>query len=228
MEIRTLGHLSSKVWYRLVKVSFILLLVIALAVYNIAVFSNGVKNIDQNNTVIQCNIFLTTSTTHTFSPASIGISLSNSDFQNGQFNYKAYFEDYNEYSISAILKACAGTDLKDLNTTTSWGDVYDDQEVAALQNKYGLIGATNLTSQQLATLNTDVDAYKQETNYMTGSEKTQYIDFSFHMFDIKPAYSVRSFLEWFLIGNFSILIIFEIARRSFYYIVLGTLKPKRG
>jgi len=33
------------------------------------------------------------------------------------------------------------------------------------------------------------------------------------------------FIIFFLIGNLSILLLFEIIRRAFYYIVLGTIKP---
>jgi len=36
-----------------------------------------------------------------------------------------------------------------------------------------------------------------------------------------------NFVKFFLYGNFIILISFEFIRRSFYYVVLGTIKPKK-
>lgn len=45
--------------------------------------------------------------------------------------------------------------------------------------------------------------------------------------DAPPTYTYRLFFKWFLVGNFIFLLIFETIRRSFYYIILGTIKPKK-
>ncbi len=43
----------------------------------------------------------------------------------------------------------------------------------------------------------------------------------------KPTYSNSYFIKLFIIGNLFILLFFEILRRVFYYIVLGTIKPEK-
>jgi hypothetical protein len=226
MEHKTISNLNSKAWYRLLKVLFGICLLIVLGGYNLIIFSVGVKQVDQNQTTILCNIFKSDPSTKTpFSPASMGISFNASDFPNGQFDYKGYFRGYNDFNILAILKKCAGQDVNHQKTLTYYGDVYNDQKSTEIFNSYGLVGATSLTQAQTDTYNAEYNAYKQETSGLFGVEKAQYLNFSFHMFDITPIFTYNGFLELFFIGNFVILLIFEAARRAFYYIVLGSIRP---
>lgn len=46
-------------------------------------------------------------------------------------------------------------------------------------------------------------------------------------FEIKLIYSYVEFVKYFIIGNLLILFGFEILRRSFYYIVLGSIRPQK-
>jgi len=218
MEIKTLSYLNSKAWYRFLKVVFILGLLVALGILNFIIFSEGIKTINEAGTIVHCNI----DGEKTFTAASKGLSLDSSNFVNGQFDYKNYFEGYNDIDGMTILKGC----VADTNTTLS-SDMYDEQKIGEIINKYGLIGVMNKTPAQVSAINTDFTAYQQETKDLFGSAKAQYLDFSFHLFDITPAYTYTPFLERFLVGNFLILIAFEIIRRVFYYIVLGTLRPKK-
>ena len=47
------------------------------------------------------------------------------------------------------------------------------------------------------------------------------------IFIINPTYSYIEFFRLFIIYNFIILFIFEAVRRTFYYIVLGSIKPEK-
>lgn len=228
MERKTPGYLNGKTWYRFIKVLFFICLIIILGIYNYIVFSNGVKNVDLDNTIIKCNVFNKIS----FSPASINIKLKNSDFVNDYnlvnppLNYKNYFEGYNDNAIMSIFKGCAGQDSTKLQTISTNGDIYDNQKSGEIVNKYGLIGEKTKTQDQLNSLNNDWNIYKKETANLYGNLKTQYLDYNFHMFDITPVFTYSSFINLFIFGNAIILVIFEIIRRIFYYVILGKINPK--
>jgi hypothetical protein len=129
-------------------------------------------------------------------------------------------------------------------------DSYDEQKGAEIENAYGLIGVTPcaLTPEQITTLNQatgghedpntcqsqideqtnankDFYAYEQQIKNLFGSEKLQYLDFSFKMFDVTPAFSYSEFVEWLIFGNLALLLVFEAMRRIFYYVVLGSARP---
>jgi len=127
----------------------------------------------------------------------------------------------------SIFKGCAGQDAVKLQTISANGDSYDNQKSGEIVNKYDIIGVKDKSQEQLDSLNNDWNAYKKETANMFGNAKAQYLDFSFHMFDITPVFTYNSFLELFFIGNIVILLIFEAIRRGFYYIVLGSIKPEK-
>lgn len=224
MDHKTISHLNSKAWYRLVKVLFGICLLIVLGGYNFVVFSLGTTQVDQKETTIYCNLNQPGETKPPFSPASVGIAFSNSDFTDNQFDYKNYFVDFNDFAIEAISKQCYPT------MTTS--DIYSLQEEADILNKLGLIDSQstvvaykNLTRSQQEAYNADYNVYQQETSSLFGNEKAKYLDFSHQLFNVTPVFSSTIFWELFLIGNFVILLIFEAIRRIFYYIVLGSLKP---
>jgi hypothetical protein len=228
MKNKTVSYLNSKTWYRFVKVLFVIGFFIILAGFNFIVFSQGVKTIDQSQTTIYCTLGIK----KVFTAQSKNINLNSSDFTDGQFNYQKSFQDDN-YTVENIINGCYPKKL------TVNEDVYDFQKIVELLNKYGATdystvgseGTVNylnaLTSEQQKSLNADYATYKQETSNLFGNEKIPYLDFSFQMFDVTPAYTYNPFLEWFLIGNLVILFIFEVIRRIFYYIVLGTLWPRK-
>jgi len=227
MEKKTLNYLNSKIWYRFLKVLFCLAFLIILGVYNLFLFSYGTTQVDQNKTTIYCNLREPTETKTPFSPASIGVYLSSSDFTNGQFNYKNYFESYNSFAIESIIKRC-------YPKTSSTADIYDVQKEAEIVNQLGLVNSEGVvlqsqdaTQSQLDAYKTDYANYQKETNSLFGTEKAQYLDFSYQLFNITPVFTSKSFWEFFLIGNFVILLIFEVLRRVFYYVVLGSVRPEK-
>jgi hypothetical protein len=139
-----------------------------------------------------------------------------------KFDYKYYFTGHNDDDIKKILNACYGD--SDVNLQIS---VYDQQKRVEIVNKYGLIGKEK-TKEDLQKFNKDYNEYKQKTeNIYTENEKAKYLDFSVHFFDINPVFTFTRFIEYLLIGNISILLFAELLRRTFYYIITGTLRPKK-
>lgn len=220
MENKTLSHLNSKVWYRLLKVIFIVAFFIVLAAYNFIIFSSGIRQLDQNRTTIKCNVFGNAS----FSPASINISIDPSYFSNGQFNYIGFFHGYNDYETMAILKRCGN-----FTPVVANADSYDEQELQDIIYDNGFTGITNWTPQQVDTINTAFEIYQQRTkdSFEGDNQKAQYLDFSSTMFEVQPVFAYNQFLELFVIGNLLILLVFEAMRRIFYYVILGSLGPAK-
>ncbi|MFA5188499.1 MAG: hypothetical protein WC460_04015 [Patescibacteria group bacterium] len=212
--MKTISELNSKGWYRLIKVIFILVFIIVLIGYNIFVFYNGVRHVDQKQTIIQCNLGAKTN----FTAQSIGLDLSVDDFTNGQFDYEEFFKGYNSYKAEDIVSACY---------PKREANIYDSQKLGELLNKYGFIGNENsLSQEQKDILLPEYNEYKQQTSKIFGTDKAKYLDFSFKMFDIMPIFTFNYFLMYFFIGNVIITLIFEGLRRAFYYVVLGTIKPQ--
>lgn len=210
MENKTTSHLNSRVWYRFLKVIYILLFIIILFGYNLIIFSGTeLKNLDQEKTLIICNY----KDEKVFSPKEKNIRLNNYDFKNRTFDYKDFFEGYNEYKIKDILENCY--DMTNISNL----------DVFAIQRTYEITGTKNNKKDY------DENYLKNEINkiitgYKTDSEKASYLDYSIKLFTVDPVFTHYKFLTYFFIGNLSILLFFEIVRRVFYYIVLGTIKLK--
>lgn len=215
-EKKTLPYLNSKAWYRLLKVVFGLCILLVLGIYNFIIINDGVKNIDNDKTVISC----TYGEKQILTPNKIGIELSNYEFRDG-FNYKNFFDGYNDYTIKTIFKSC-------------YPQSNDDIDIFAAQRVYEVVGNDNLmikkeerpplTDAQKKYLNETIP--KIERSY-TNSDKAKYLDYSIKLFDIKPSYTYTKFIKYFVLGNLLILFFFEVLRRAFYYIVLGSIKPKK-
>lgn len=222
MKNHTISDLNAKAWYRLLKVCFVIAVIIVLGIYNILVFSNGVKQVDENKTAIKCGYGLADNEA-TFSPKDIGITFESSDFVDGKLDYKAFFESFNDYSIGAILKKCY---------PKSTGDIYDSQRQVELMSENGFITASgslsdSISPEQMDAYQTGYNSYKQETKYLFANTKASYLDFSYKMFDVTPQFSYTEFLLLFILGNIGFLMGFEVIRRIFYYVVLGSFRPKK-
>ena len=222
--MKTIAELNTKAWYRLLKVTFGLSFIILLITLNTIIFSDGIRKINREKTLIKCN----SKNKAEFSPASINLNLSSKYFQE-QFNYKKFFEDNNEFSIKSIAEVCSPKTINNLGTNdTGLKDIYDVQKVQEIKNAQGLSGVENLNKEQIDKLEVEYYKYEEVTkNIRFSNEKTRYLDFSFKLFDITPVFNYNSFLKFFLLGNFVIFILFEVIRRMFYYIVLGNVKPNK-
>lgn len=213
-EEKTISYLNSKAWYRLIKVIYILVFITALISFNLFLYSiNGLKTVDQDKTQIQCNI----GDRKTFTSKSINLNLDKSDFKNDKFDYEQFFRNYNDFEIKNILKECSPESAKNL---------IDSLDVFRIQRIYEITGIKGAEKEY------DKDYLNSETQkitsgYKTSDEKANYLDFSVKFFDIKPVFTYNEFIKYFLIGNLIMLLIFEGIKRIFYYIVLGSIKPKQ-
>lgn len=62
---------------------------------------------------------------------------------------------------------------------------------------------------------------------MSTVNKSDYLDFSVKLFDIKPVFGYKEFIKSFVIGILIVIFVFELIRRCFYYIALGAIRPKK-
>lgn len=204
---KTISYLNSKTWYRFLKVVFYFFILVSILIFNGLIISNGVKGVDNNKTLIYCSY----KSKKIFTPKQANIKLSNYQLKDG-FDYREFYEGYNENEISAILHKCYDSDpgadvfvLQRYNELTE-GKPYE--ELSEAEKSY---------------VNSEIE--KITTGFKTNSEKAKYLDYSMKFFDIEPVYSYTEFIKLFVIGNLIILLVFEVLRRIFYYIVLGTIRP---
>lgn len=214
--MKTINELNSKAWYRLLKIIFGLCILLVLIAFNWIIIIDGAKSVDNNKTTISCTYgdkkFLT--------PQQIGIELSNYQFRGG-FNYKNFFEGYNDYAIKTIFKNC-------------YQPTSDDIDVFAAQKVYEVWGNDRLSIKkddrppltEAEKKYLDETIPKIESSYIN-SDKTKYLDYSVKLFEIQPIYTYGKFLKYFIFGNLLILFLFEILRRAFYYVVLGSIRPQK-
>ncbi|MBU6142228.1 hypothetical protein KGO95_03910 [Patescibacteria group bacterium] len=212
---KSISDLEDKAWYRFIKLVFVFALVFILGAFNIIVFSSGIKHVDLSKTVIRCNI----GNKDIFTAESGSLSLEDQDFPQDEFDYRIFFDGSHDLEVGRILYICLPK-----NTFT---DIYDAQKYEELENADGILGQKNtpISSDAMSSFINDYGDYRQQVSGLFGDIKTKYLDFSFNMFDIKPVFDYSG-APLFFSGNFIILIFFEIIRRSFYYVVLGSILPK--
>ena len=174
--------------------------------------SEGIERLDKDKTLIYCN----GGDKRVLTARQAGVYFSDYEFIKG-FDYKKFYEGYSsEYKIKDILRACYDTVPKYNN----------DEDIYLMQRVYEIVGFKDNPKKY------DEDYLEEQfiimtEGYKSKDQKKSYLDYSIHLFDIKPAYTYKDFVLYSLITNFSILLIFEVLRRVFYYIVLGTIKPKK-
>src|SRR5436309_2580177 len=121
MAYKTIAHLNSKWWYRLLKVLYVLSFVSLISITNVFVytFTSGIINIDDDKTLVRCEI---KNPPEPFSIASIGVKINKAYFDNkGYFDYRSYFTGYHEYAVKYVLAACLG---KEHRQDILSGDIY--------------------------------------------------------------------------------------------------------
>jgi hypothetical protein len=111
------------------------------------------------------------------------------------------------------LESCSG---KELATNI---------DVFALQKLYELQSGNN---DELDFIPDDVmEEMVKIENTILDTDKGKYLDYSIRFFEIEPKFTMNRFLGYFVLTNLIIFSLAEILKRAFYYIVLGTLKPKK-
>lgn len=169
---KTIGHLKSKVWYRLIKVLYIILMIIA--------FGIGVAVIYSTNIEYPMNDRLSRITCH--SPST-------------------YFDVHHD-----IRK-------KDYGIT---GTSLTKEQVLKIANDFCIKreGSFRLIDLPSSTPNPTND-YLEKNSTFTASHSV-----------MDDKLNLGKFIGFTVGLLFSIVLITEIIRRAFYYIALGTLKPK--
>jgi hypothetical protein len=216
MAFKTIEHLNSKWWYRLIKVLYILFFISLVAVTNFFVyaFTSGIKNIDYNKTLIKCGM---KKAPEPFSVSSIGVKIDKTYFdENDVFNYRGYFTGYHEYEIKYILAACLG---KEHREDILSGDIY------VFQRTIEILKSGKDEPERMRMLERD-EKLIESAPYSSAKEK--YLDFSTKLFDIVPQYTCFEFLKYFALVNVAVIAILEVLRRIFYYIVLGSFRPPKA
>lgn len=203
---KTISYLNEKIRYRFIKVIYILFFVISLIGLNLGnYFGNGIKKVDLEKTKIQCSF----QDRKIFTPKNIylNFSLDVDDFVNEKFDYEHFFRGYyNEYKIKDILERCYTSEI-------------DGFDVFVLQRYYEITGVEE-EKKEYTQEYLDNEIQKIESGYKTNNEKIDLLDFSIKLFDIKPIFSYSYFITFFIIGNLSIILFFELIKRTFYYVVL--------
>lgn len=218
MENRnTISSFNSKAWYRLLKVLFCLSLIAVLGYYNLIVFTGDIKKVDREETIITCKL---TEDSRQISAAEAGIYFSSDELEN--FDYRNYFEN-NSFGVSQIIDACR----KDTFLTFP-----DGRKIKAS----GGVGEDTIyrwqatADEKIATGKNLLDEFPNGVTTwisFTKSDWSSYITYKAHLFEIAPVFTYSEFIKFFLIGNVVILFIIEVIRRAFYYVVLGSLRPKK-
>lgn len=165
MENKTISYLNSRTWYRLLKVIFCFFVLLSIVIFNGLIISSGVKKLDNNKTLITC----TYGEKQIFTPKQVNIGLSTYQFQNG-FDYKKFFEGYNDNEIKAIFKNC-------------YKQADDNFDIYAAQKVYEVFGNNRLMikKEERPPLTETEKKYldeiipKIETAYIN-SDKTKYLE----------------------------------------------------
>ena len=198
---KTIGHLDNKVWYRFLKVFFCFVVLVSLLFLNWVIISGGVKinGINNNKTEISCYNKI-------FTPKSIDIKLNYDD-------YLSYLSNIDINGMSVISSRSI-----DVNGNVSYQGNFQYQSTIPGYEHY-----SDVTSQTII----EKCYFNPETSESLNAIPKATSSGAPPMFNIKPVftYDYLAFFKLLILGNFIILFIFEVIRRSFYYIVLGSIKP---
>lgn len=221
----TLSYLYSKKGYRFLKILYILSFAGVILIANFLLFSNGIRTLNEKKTLINCNV----GNHQTYSADDVLIYLPESSFEKTKFDYKRFFEKSdNKYIILTIIKKCyEGTEKKSF-----FDNPYDEQKGVEITEKYSLLGEEK-TPEQTELIKKEFLEYKKLQDETEGprlftfsAPNTKYLDFSYEIFEIKPVFSYINILYYFL-ANLGVILVFEMIKRVFYYVILGKINPKK-
>jgi hypothetical protein len=179
-------------------VVYVLIFLIVLLGYNLINLSDGIKRIDLDNSMVKCNFY------PDYKEASFrDVNLYLSAIEVEPYDYKDFYTIH-VWDVETIISFCTGMPREQINTVVQQGIFDEEKRIgdAALKDM--------LEKKQIK----EGDLEKAAT-------------YQNHVFDITPAFTYVPFLKLFLIGNIVILLVFEITRRIFYYIVLGSFIPPK-
>ena len=206
--MKTLKELNEKAWYRFLKVIYILLLILVIAVTSFIILgdNNGFKTVDNEKTEIKCNV----GNKKVFKASEHGIKFSNYHFDNGSIDYPRFLQ-YNNYIGIDILKACGSF-------------IFIDNSLI-IQKSFEIYSDLSLSKKEAD------DKWNSAYNemYNLGDyDKVKLLNFNAQMFNVVPQFTYFYVIKLLGISILVILLIFEIIRRAFYYIVLGKVIPMKN
>lgn len=215
MKIKTLAELQQKGWYRLIKVLFVLSLLLTYGVTVGAIVISASPTVDHQKTQIRCLL----GNGKTFTADDLGLYLTTSDFTDSKtFDYKRFFERYysTEYDVRDILEACSTQEYPDFSNA----NIFKMQ--ASVEVKYDDSIPDTAKTEELTKRNQAIDR-----NY--GSDSVKFLSFEPQIFSIEPAYTDNTATAsgQVLIATVVIFGAFELIRRIFYYVLLGTWTPNK-
>ena len=223
--MKTLKDLNTKIWYRLLKVLYLVFLFWVLIIgILLSIFEEWVS-IDKNETKIICYsredpLFLFPDKHISFNWQKINnLYLSNYNFKQKKLDYK-YFINYNDRISSEIVINCINENRKNeqdfipkYNFNSS--DIYYFQK--SLELKYWENSVDEEKYEEELEIFSKLDVYRQKHS----------LNYSVQLFDIIPKYKYGLFILLIIWYTLWVLLFFELIRRIFYYIVLWTLFPKK-
>ena len=224
--MKTIKELNEKSWYRLLKVVFVSIFIIIFFVFNLSIYKDKYNSIDNYNTRLFCTMNGNISTLQEAKDKGLNIYLKDSFFNKKVLNYKSYFKDH-YYDVKDIIKYCYKDKLN-----ASHGEPENLQKLGEILNKYNMSGEDSnkllekASSYTLGLISNDYSEYLNNTKNLIFTEKINYLDFSYNIFDIKPSFTNNFYIKNFIFCNIIIFILFIFFRNTFYYIFLGKFRPK--
>lgn len=217
--MRSLSEINEKIGYRIAKVVIIFLAVASFLIYSGMLYdSYPIKKMNEDTSRVVCNY----GDKGFFSLKQMNLSdYPYSDTEG--FNYNDFYNISNDSNISKILNACYGymgryENGNNLPMMLTEQDIKDniDTQINA--------GVSREKVQEFANL------YTRDSNneFILSSVYELASNSNHELFHIDKVFDYNTELvKYFIIGNIVIFIIYEILKRTLYYIASGTIRPKK-
>lgn len=217
--MKTTSELNSRWWYRLAKVFYLFTLIISLILAVAISYSenNGLVSLNVKESIIGCGIEY--STQQSFPIIDVGsYYFEPHHFSGNNFLYKEFFSEYgNEYVIKDILRECRLGD-------TAFQEGVTNNDIYVIQRMFE-INRMNITDTERTELR-NTELHRLNGAYST-DQKLKLLSFSNQLFFVYPVYDYVTTPGIIIASILGIIAVFEFIRRIFYYIVLGTIRPKK-
>lgn len=216
--MKTLREINEKVGYRIAKVLIIFLAVISFLIYNGMLYMGyPIKKMNEEVSKVVCNY----GNKESFSLKQINLSYYPYHDKEG-FNYNDFYISSNDDNINKILKACYGEmgETNNWNVSLRLSESQMKSNIDTLENR----GMDTNTIQQY------VNLYKKDvtSEFILSSVYNLAPDSNRELFSINKVFDYNTeLIKYFLIGNLVILLLYEILKRTLYYIASGTAFPKK-
>lgn len=195
--VKTISALNSKGWYRLLKVFFVLSFLIVAVLYN-SIFTFGGKI--KHIDLNKTKIACIYGDKKSFTNKELELN----------FNEEITLSD--SMNHSKILEACYGDKVNDRWSMLDY-NIKEGNEQYKIKDKISGKTVTFIWYETVKPSNKDIENIFKELKI--------------ELYKVVPVYSYAGFFMSLIFGNLIILAVFEVFRRVFYYVVLGTFKPSK-